>query len=211
MRFGAKSLRAAIGVGLFLISLGSVPAKAGFIRYSDVDTFNAATNAGLVTNFEDGRLTFPEVSFVAAPGTGALGTGNVFFVPTFIGSALAQSGDEVFDIIFTTPVNAFGFDTLLNGFGPATLQVFNVAGDLLSNFTQLHDENIIGFFGLSGEQAIGSVRFSSINGRSVNTGIDNFRIGGLAQSIPEPLPLGYTGLGLLGLSLVMNRRRSLKA
>lgn len=100
---------------------------------------------------------------------------------------------------FGTPTTALGFNTYLNGYGPATIQIFGSEG-LLDSFVLQHDPTQVGFLGVLAEENIISIRWTSTHGRSINTGIDNIVQGtGIQESVPEPSSvITLLALGALG-------------
>jgi len=175
----------------------STPAVASLIRVDTLAAFNSQIGGSrLVADFDDRQLFFPEFNVVPAPGFSTVNAApQQFFRPSFSGLALSQSGREGFDIRFNTPVFALGLDTLLNGLGPGFIQVFDQSNSLLGSFTVLHDQFIIGFFGVISTEQLGIVRFTSTRGEVVNTGIDNIRLS--LTSVPAPPVIFITALALL--------------
>ncbi|MHC4396608.1 MAG: hypothetical protein ACYS1A_13225 [Planctomycetota bacterium] len=141
---------------------------------------------------------YPNV-FVSAPGF----TNYGLAYPTS-SSILTANGDEDFTVDFGSPSTVLGFDTYLNGFGPASIEIHGSTG-LLDTFTLSHDPSIVGFFGVVSDMPIYKIRWTTTNGRVINTGIDNIRPG---TTIPAP---GAVVLGSIGLGCVtwMRRRRKL--
>jgi hypothetical protein len=73
---------------------------------------------------------------------------------------------------FGTPTEAVGFDTYLNTYGPATVSVFG-ANNLLDTFVLNQDPTTVGFLGILASEEISSIRWTTVNGGKINTGIDN--------------------------------------
>ncbi len=103
-----------------------------------------------------------------------------------------------------------GFDTYLNAFGPATVSVFGTTG-LLDTFLLSHDPTTVGFLGILASEEISSIRWTTVNGRRVNTGIDNIVQGTKIEStsVPEPTSaLGLIALGVLGFGSGLLKQKS---
>ncbi len=121
-------------------------------------------------------------------------------VPITESSILTANGDEDFMVEFGTPTTALGFNTYLNVFGPATIQIFG-SGGLLDTFILQHDPTTVGFFGVLADENITSIRWTTVHGGRINTGIDNIVQGtGIVQeSVPEPSSvISLLLLGALG-------------
>ncbi len=74
-----------------------------------------------------------------------------------------------------------------------------------------HDPTTIGFLGILASEEISSIRWTTVNGRTVNTGIDNIVQGTKIEStsVPEPTSaLSLIALGILGFSSRLLKRTS---
>ena len=193
--------------------------SAGPTFYTDLASFDAAAGSTLVEDFENVTpKDTPLASFVSNGITyiGLAGnkTPNVwvaspgytnFGVNPTTTSVLTATGPEdiVVEMTFVGPVLAIGFDTYLNGVGPAAIEVHGVDG-LLGTFSLSHDPTTIGFFGVTADEAIQKIRWTTVGGERINTGIDNVRL----SVVPAPgaLLLGGLGTGLVGW---LRRRKNL--
>jgi hypothetical protein len=184
-----------------LTAASAQKANSAVIFFTDFNSFNEVTKTTVVENFESSSLTIDTFlpPFVSNGNTYTGFAGqpfpNVYIVPPSANSAflfpitsnvLSANGDEDFTVDFGSPTRVLGFDTYLNGFGPATVQVFGNSG-LLDTFSLSHDPTTVGFLGIVADEPVTSIRWTTVNGGIVNTGIDNIRQGTvLSASVPEP-------------------------
>lgn len=148
-----------------------------------------------------GGMSFPNV-VVASPGY------TNFGIPVTTSSILSANGDEDFTIDFGSPTQVVGFDTYLNAFGPATVSVFGSSG-LLDTLVLSHDPTEVGFLGIVADEVITSIRWDSVNGRVINTGVDNILQGEIRQSESTPEPSVVLSVCLAGAgSLLLKRKKS---
>jgi hypothetical protein len=203
-------IRYALMAGVLLAF--SVSAHASVVFYTTQATFNAAVSSRtLIEDFETGlvkdtalaTLTHNGITYtpfagspffniwVASPGYTNFGAGVTQPTTT---SILVANGDEDFSAAFATPPLALGFDTYLNGLGPATVQFFN-GGILMGTFTYLSG-NDKEYLGIVSTTPITSFRWTSTLGGRLNTGIDNITVG---TPLPEPSAILLLTCGLLGL------------
>ncbi|MEM1168600.1 MAG: hypothetical protein AAGJ08_05840 [Cyanobacteria bacterium P01_H01_bin.35] len=200
--------------GLIVLVGASINAHASTMFFTDVNAFDALTNTILVEDFEafgqkDRRLpsfvsngnTYTGLAGIPSPNVWVSSPGYTNFgVPVTTSSILSANGDEDFTVEFGTPREAVGFNTYLNAFGPATVDVFGITG-LLETFVLNHDPTTVGFLGILASEEISSIRWTTVRGGVINTGIDNIVQGTKIESAstPEPRsPLGLIALGLLG-------------
>ena len=116
---------------------------------------------------------------------------------------LTASGNEDFTANFSIPYHAVGFDTYLNGLGPATVQVYSGA-NLLGTFTYNANVDDKEYLGFMSSDPITSFRWTGTLGGQLNTGIGNISV----SAVPEPSTYlaGITALGILGLFGWRNRK-----
>jgi hypothetical protein len=179
-----------------LITGTSVVAQSAVNFFTDPVIFNNASVVSMVEDFE--AFSPKDVKFPSFTSNGIVYTGfvgspfpnivvaspgytNFGVKPATTSSVLASNGDEDFLITLDVPTTAIGFDTYLNSYGPAIVTVFGKNG-MLDQFSLLHDYTKIGFLGITSTEEITSVRWTTTNGRKVNTGIDNIRTGSIKKA-----------------------------
>lgn len=206
-------------VGMFVLALGQ-SGYAVVTSFTDIGSFNAAASTTLVEDFEafspKNMILASFVSngntYTGAPGPNVFVSGPGFTNYGLLGatttSILTASGDEDYVVDFGSPSEAVGFDTYLNEFGPATVRVFGAANTLLDTINHTHDPTTIGFLGLVADEPIHSIRWTTVDGGIINTGIDNILQGDAIRvnnnnAIPEPASFALVMMG--GFSLLRRR------
>jgi hypothetical protein len=180
-----------------ILLLVATSARSTLVFYTDFSSFDAATQAVLIEDFETYPTKDAPLSSIYSNGitydpTGA--TNNVWVsspgytnygIPgATTSSILTATGDEHFLVTPDSALSAIGFYIYLNQYDPAYLNVFGSSG-LLGTFdltTLPNDE--IGFLGMASTDAITYLEWFTTLGGVVNTGIDNVYTE--AYSVPEP-------------------------
>lgn len=176
--FGKLSI---VAGGLIVTAAAAGNAYASTMFFTDVNAFDALTDTTLIEDFEAFPLKNRPLSFFVINGNTYTGHPNVFVssagatsygVPITTSSIITANGDEDFTVEFGTPTEAVGFDTYLNAYGPATVSVFG-ANNLLDTFVLNQDPTTVGFLGILASEEISSIRWTTVNGGKIDTGIDN--------------------------------------
>lgn len=183
---------------LFLVAASSGTARA-VTFFTDFAAFDAVTTTTIVEDFEGVASPNALLSSLVSNGNtytpfAGVPFNNVvvttpgqtnFGVPVTTSSILTANGDENFRIDFGMPTQVVGFDTYLNAAGPATVEVFGSGGLLNTFILNPDDPTVVGFLGIVAEETIQAIRWETIGGGTVNTGIDNIRQG-TSIDVPEP-------------------------
>jgi hypothetical protein len=111
-----------------------------------------------------------------------VGTYRSSFTPTPASHVLTSWGDEIFTMHFTSPVTSVGMDTYLNQYGPATITIIYADGSV-ETATHSHNISQVGFWGIHASKVIASIKWQTVKGGVVNTGIDNIRINAAAAVV----------------------------
>ena len=201
-------------------------ATAGpFTAFTDFSAFDVATDTTLVDDYEG--VTPKDTALVSLTSNGITYTGlqatqpNVwvasagytnFGIPGPTTSAiLTATRNEVFEIDLSglTPA-AVAFDIYLNDsqtYGPVRLDYYGSTDNLLG---QVIDSRGPGkyFLGVLSDEPIYRIEWTAVGGETINTGLDDLRLGTAAPIIPAPaaIVLGTLGTGLVGW---LRRRRAL--
>lgn len=124
---------------------------------------------------------------------------NNFGAPLASQSVLTANANEDFLIDLSVVANtAVGFDVYLNNLGPVVTNYYGAAGNLLGSYTDNRGAGAVRFLGISTDEAIYTVRWTATGGQTVNTGLDNVRLGTNVVPVPGAVLLGAFGTGLFG-------------
>jgi hypothetical protein len=200
-----------------VLLLIATSANSTLIFHTDYTSFDAASSAVLVEDFEAYPTKDAPLSSVYSNGISYTPTGvtsNVWVsspgytnygIPgATTSSILTATGDEHFLITPDSSLSAIGFDVYLNQYSPAYVNVFGTSG-LLGTFdlTTLPSTQV-GFLGMTSTNAITSLEWFTTLGGRVNTGIDNVYTEGYA--VPEPSIMILLASGLMVFGLVRRKK-----
>lgn len=206
------------------VAFASTPARADTIVFTTRTAFEAAA-AGLTNIDFEGIAPTNSVANFSSPLTiaGATFSGTAagavsvvdsgFFAPLFqFNSGAVLSGFAFVDVTLPAGVTAIGTDLMSTNPDGLPFQVTLSNGESFLVNTPLRPER--GFFGITTDVAITSIRFVTVPGPNQSAGIpliDNFSYG-QAAAIPEPATMMLLGTGLIGIAVrARSRRKSSKS
>jgi hypothetical protein len=215
-----RSWKLAYLVAAILVSLNSL-GSAAFTVYTDLSGFNADTSSSLVEDFEavspkntalasftSNGITYTGVQalspnvWVASPGYTNFGLPGAT-----TSSVLTSNGNEIFEIdLSSAPSTAVGFDVYLNDLGPITTEYLGGVDNLLLMVVDSRGAGAVRFLGIAVDEPIYKIRWTAVGGQTINTGLDNLRLGTVVVPTPGAILLGALGTGLIGW---LRRRRML--
>ena len=166
--------------------------------YDDQVTFDANSATNTIVTFEPFTplnepifvpVTIDDITFTPILPTDYRDGPNLFVVTPdsavdfqipLQSNVLSESGNENFEITFSTAPPAIGFDTYTNSSDdPPVVTVYDVEGDLRAQYVLIQLPNTLGFLGIVSDRPIGKVHWlATQGGESGNdTGIANVRVG----------------------------------
>ena len=202
---------------------GSLTARADTMVFTTRSAFVAATTglttidfegiapANSVANFPS-PLTLNGVTF-SGPSGGSLQVSVLdpgFFAPLFqFNSGAVLSGFGFIEVTLPAGITAIGTDLMSTNPSGSTFEVVLSTGETFLVNTPLRPER--GFFGITADVAIASIRFTTLPGPNTSAGIpllDNFSFGqAQPAAVPEPATILLLGTGLVGIATRARRRR----
>ena len=204
----------------------STPARADTIVFTTRSAFVAATSSLTTIDFEGIAPTNSVANFtspltIAGATFSGSAAGNVsvvdsgFFSPLFqFNSGASLSGFGFIEVTLPAGTTAVGTDLMSTNPSGLPFQVTLSNGETF--IVNTPDRPARGFFGITSDVAITSIRFVTMPGPGQSSGIpliDNFSFGQAAPaSVPEPATMVLLGTGLLGVAArVRTRRRASKS
>jgi hypothetical protein len=188
--------------------------------YTDFAAFAANHNPVLVEDFEavvpkdtavpsftSNSITYTGMQ-ASSPNvwvTGPAYVYNNFGAPLASLSVLTGNGPEDFMIDLSAVANmAVGFDVYLNDLGPVVTSYYGAADNLLLTHVDSRGAGAVRFLGVSADEPIYKIRWTSTGGQTINTGLDNLRLG--TAMIPAPGAILLTALGASLVGWLRGRR-----
>jgi hypothetical protein len=226
----AKSpiVQRALLAAVLVLAPSAPPAIADVTFFDDLADFQAVSTTSVAATFE---TVTPTETPIFIPPSPPITLGGVTFTPHNTGTAFApnlfiatpstltdfsvdpasdvltMSGNENFEIDFSSAPTAVGFETYLNPYDPPVVKVYDTTGNLLATHALTQAAATRGFLGITSTVAIGTVSWKADDGDDVNTAIDNVRVGTTNPVVPHVLTFYLHGNDIPGTAggLTMNQ------